>query len=513
MHILDWIDVGPVAAERDDNLASYFYDAGLSKRLVENPRQFLLLGRKGAGKTAVFRHFERRPTELLGPNDCLVALSLVNYSWRAHALLKNDEKAPTVSQRDSWRFVIAVESIRTLSETVAAAGEKPNSALKKAADLLERIFSKPVPSWTTLLGAKLFGLSKLKLPSAGADGVVSLGEVSFEQLSGDRTLQAELARNLDQLTRHLEDLLREACGERRVFLIFDRLDEAWDASSMEDCKRIITGLIHAADHYVTSFKGVIRPVVFLREDIYSDLDLNDKNKLKEDCGSTLMWDNESLEKMIKARITFFAQAKGQTAPSSLNALFDRKEMQNRSSPTNYILKRTFYRPRDVVAYMNKIIEHLKIERAELDAGEAEEPQTLNADAIYAAEPAFSEYLVNEIKDEWRTQLPDIDTYLMTFENIATTVFTADTFESEIRKKKPDLDRSAVRAIMRFLFDNSIIGIGVAAGATKQWRYKCVHTTQRYADADQFRVHFGLKRHLGLKDATGAAATEATASDD
>src|SRR5690349_5961070 len=99
MHVLDWIDVGQVAAERDENLANYFYDAGVSKRVVSNPRQFLLLGRKGAGKTAVFRHFERRPPDLLGENDLLVPLSLVNYSWRAHGLLANAEKAATISQR------------------------------------------------------------------------------------------------------------------------------------------------------------------------------------------------------------------------------------------------------------------------------------------------------------------------------------------------------------------------------------------------------------------------------
>ncbi len=503
MHILDWISVGQVAAERDDNLGNYFYDAGVSKKVVENPRQFLLLGRKGAGKTAVFRHIEQRPPHLFGVNDCLVPLSLVNYSWKAHALLRNDEKAPTASQRDSWRFVIAVESIRALVRRAQELQTQVAPKIREAVAMLERIFSKPVPSWMDLLGEKLFRLAKVKAPSVNA-GEVDLGEVSFDDLKNDSSLRSELGRNLENITRTLETLLREGMKDERVFLIFDRLDEAWDQSSIDDCKRIITGLIHAADHCVSSFAGRVRPIIFLREDIYSDLDLNDKNKLKEDCGSVLMWDYTSLEKMILARINFFADANGQNTRTSLNDIFDRKEMRARSAPSNYIFQRTFCRPRDVVAYMNKIIDASREMRTENPA-DGPDAQALRADAIYNAEPAYSEYLCNEIKDEWKTQEPDLEAYLMAFENIAISVFSASAFEDELRKKEPLLDRSAIRGVMRFLFDNSIIGIGINAGATRQWRYKCVYPTQRYADADQFRVHPGLKRHLGLRDLTGGAA--------
>lgn len=34
--ITDWIGVGEVSAERDQNLQNYFYDAGVSSSLVAN---------------------------------------------------------------------------------------------------------------------------------------------------------------------------------------------------------------------------------------------------------------------------------------------------------------------------------------------------------------------------------------------------------------------------------------------------------------------------------------------
>ena len=69
MKIIDWLEVGEVSAERDQNLKNYFYDAGVTQALVANPKSYLLLGRKGAGKTAVFLHLTGRPPEVFSSND------------------------------------------------------------------------------------------------------------------------------------------------------------------------------------------------------------------------------------------------------------------------------------------------------------------------------------------------------------------------------------------------------------------------------------------------------------
>lgn len=81
MSILDWIDFGKVSAERDDLLSHYFFDNGVLKSVCESPTSFLVLGRKGAGKTAIFRHLTENPREFLGANDLLVPLSFEDYNW------------------------------------------------------------------------------------------------------------------------------------------------------------------------------------------------------------------------------------------------------------------------------------------------------------------------------------------------------------------------------------------------------------------------------------------------
>ncbi|MDG0876236.1 hypothetical protein L5D93_29020 [Paenibacillus thiaminolyticus] len=134
-----------------------------------------MLGRKGAGKTAVFLHLSRKP-DIFNENDIVLSLSLTNYSWNAHGLLKRDEKADSLSYRDSWRFVILVEVISALSQYYEQRGNRIPQEIRDSNKVLEKLFSKPVPTWTDILGEKLYKLSTLKLPSGGftSDAEISL---------------------------------------------------------------------------------------------------------------------------------------------------------------------------------------------------------------------------------------------------------------------------------------------------------------------------------------------------
>lgn len=98
-----------------------------------------MLGRKGAGKTAVFLHLSRKP-DIFNENDIVLSLSLTNYSWNAHGLLKRDEKADSLSYRDSWRFVILVEVISALSQYYEQRGNRIPQEIRDSNKVLEKLF-------------------------------------------------------------------------------------------------------------------------------------------------------------------------------------------------------------------------------------------------------------------------------------------------------------------------------------------------------------------------------------
>ena len=505
--ILDWIDVGSVAAERDENLSNYFYDNGVTRRVLDDPSAFLVLGRKGAGKTAVFRHLAENPAPFLSDNDILVPLSFEDYNWNIHALLQKHETAESLAYKQSWRFVILVEALKALDHRTDQDGRDKPKKLALAIDLLRKIFDRPVPTIYQIIGRKLLGLSKVKLPRGGIDlsegDLESLevggGEVEFEEVSQSDDLRSRLSQNLDNLITYLEDGLVACAGlDYRVFVCFDRVDEAWDEVSVDVSKRVIAGLVSAADAVSAKHKKLVRPVVFLREDIFETLSLNDANKLREDCGALLHWDRESIFRVLQTRLNYFATKAGATPPEAFDDLFDKREMRQRAKPSSYLLKRSMMRPRDMICFIKRTIDAAKQKRDDPFAEESTSaPEKLPTDAIYDAEPGYSEWLKKELLDEWQVQYPKLGALLDVLQNYGSTNIASIDLAKGIKGMNGPLDRSGVLRHMAFLFDNSIIGFKV--GDSTAWRFKCFYASQGFLEADEFHVHDGLIRVLNLRE--------------
>ncbi len=508
MGILDWIKVGEVAAESDDNLHLYFYDTGVSREIITSNNKFLMLGRKGAGKTAVYQHLINPANNSFGEKDIVVPLSVNSYSWNAHSLLANREKAAGFEQKDSWRFVLAVESVNTYIKHLRQNGKDVSKELSKVEGILEKIFSSPTPSWFDILGEKLYKLSKIQLPSfdiSSAEGVnVDVGNVSFEDISKDDKLIYALKKNIDGLTLYLERTLKKELHDIRIFLLFDRLDEGWVESSHNSCQEVISGLIHASDYFTREFGGRIRPVVFLREDIFLSLSINDKNKLLEDFGKTLSWTQDTLEKMLLKRINFYAKASSSPAVDNLDSIFDRVEMRSRNKPKNYIISRTFYRPRDLICFMKRIIEMMREESQ--DDEEINELGTLRAEDVYSAEPGYSEWLLSELRDEWMVQKPELFEHISIIQNIGYSIFSKESFLEKACTSSENMSLYEAREMLKFMFNSSVIGF---KKADNKWRFKCNRPSQGFQDEDVYKVHPGLIRTLGLTESSEDMASSQT----
>ncbi|MNR20673.1 hypothetical protein D3C85_1375280 [compost metagenome] len=122
---------------------------------------------------------------------------------------------------------------------------------------------------------------------------------------------------------------------------------------------------------------------------------------------------------------------------------------------------------------------------------------IQAKAVYLAEPGYSEYLYEELSDEWRNQNPHFHDYLGTLENLRYAAVTTAELEEALTKKHVVSDRASFRNVVRFLFENSIVGITV--GNSTQWRYRCFYPTQAFVDAEFIKVHPGLIKRLGLTE--------------
>ncbi len=504
--ILEWINVGKISAERDDLLKEYFYDNGVVKNVIDNNNSFLVLGRKGAGKTAVFKFLSDNKDAFIKKNELLTALSFDDYNWNIHSLLVDSGKAESLAYRQSWNLIILIESIRSYFNWYKEHDQKIPKAIEKANKLLEKIFDSPIPSISTLIGRKILSLSGLTLPKGGInlengdiDEInIEAGEITFDAVKEDKSLQRHLSENIENIIRTLERALNETLSDRpKLFICFDRVDEAWDEVSFESSKRVIAGLVTACDSITSYHKGSIRPIIFLREDIFETLSINDANKLRADCGELLNWTKPSLTNLILKRINYFASLATKPVVPDFDSLFDRSEMRQRLKPFNYILKRTMMRPRDLISIMGMVIKTMKENAEDPFADEATFYEKLEAEAIYAAEPKYSEWLKQEIMDEWKVQKPVIVQIFNALQNNGTTNLSKEALAIELENLDYKLQAGEILSLLRFMFDNSIIGFKL--GSSNEWKFKCFYPTQGFLDSEEYRVHEGLVRALNLKE--------------
>lgn len=511
MSILDWVSFGKVSAERDDLLSHYFFDNGVLKSICDSPTSFLVLGRKGAGKTAIFRHLTENPRKFLGSNDLLVSLSFEDYNWNIHALLTNENKSESLLYKQSWRFVILVESLKAVSGWFANSGKTPPKQITAATKLLEKLFDSPVPSIYKIVGRKLLSLSGFTLPKAGLDldggslDSISVdgGEISFDQVQGDPSLQQHLAENIENLIDSLDKALSSTRDQwPATFVCFDRVDEAWDEVSYDASRKVIAGLVAASDSINAQYKGKLRPIVFLREDIFDSLSLNDANKLREDCGALLHWTKDSIASLLLKRVNYFAEKDGQVAITSLDALFDKTEMRQGARPSRYILLRTMMRPRDLISFLNRTVDAMKDKANGLFVDETQEFERLECDSVYDAEPGYSEWLKLEVLEEWKVQRPSIVSLLNALQNHGSTNFSLENLVAELKKLSVEEAPAEMLDSLRFLFENSVIGFRL--GSSNEWRFKCFYPSQGFVESEEYRVHHGLVRALNLTETRKAS---------
>ena len=238
-------------------------------------------------------------------------------------------------------------------------------------------------------------------------------------------------------------------------------------------------------------------MIFLREDIFEVLSLNDSNKLREDCGELLHWSRETLMKMLLQRINYYAARNNKDLVHDVDDLFDRPEMRQRAKPSNYLMKRSMMRPRDMICLLTKTISSMRDDKNDPFSENQSVGNKLEAEYIYHAEPSYSEWLKQEVIDEWAVQRPEIRVLLAAIQNNSSTVFTKDELLSEIQKIDSTYNDELINEHNRFLFDITLIGFKV--GQSTIWRYKCFYPSQGFIDSDEYKIHDGLIRVLNLKE--------------
>lgn len=451
-------------------------------------KKFLVLGRKGSGKTAIYRR-------LLGKDDSTVlaeGYSFEDYPWHHHDLQAEVGVPEERRYVHSWKYLILMNLAKILLN-------KDNSQpwCDSSFEPIQRLEAFVVDSY----GSSDPDMATLFSPD---QRIKVKGSIDFKlvKVEGERVSMQDLPVHIQAVNRAMQEcIVRSLNPSLKYYICFDQLDLGFSIKDPTYSQRLVGLIIAAKDIFLAARESGknLSPTVFLRDDIFHELQFEDKNKITENYASWITWNASStaqsaltLKRLMETR---FTEVVGQPdLPVIWEDVFEEdsgSRMPGRQTKYQHICDRTFLRPRDMIKFCNEVLVHFKNGESSTDR--------FDNNCVHSAREGYSEYLLNEIDDEISKHVPAYREYLEIIKSIGQEKFELGTFQDIYKDRFTEPGSSAIRAI-EDLFTFSIISYlkpgGRGGGSEYVWRYK--DSRARFdPTVKSFRVHPGFKEALGL----------------
>jgi len=459
---------------RAEDSARYFFpvrDVGT----VETGRRSYVIGRKGAGKTAVAEHIRA----MKGPNTFIQSLSFGNFPFNALYKLR-DEQFTSASQYTSiWKYLIYTAVCSKMASN----------------PLVDPLVTKDLRRYFNidLEHALKDSLARLTDRQAG---------VNFMGTGLTGTLKSVLTPNdtpWPQRVQALEDIVvRHNHPTSRYFIIFDELDEDYrdirDEARSEQYFDLLYGLFKAISDVRRTLgeRHRVYPIAFLRDDIYAKFRDSDRNKWR-DFALDLAWDEVSLERLLAHRISRAIAPAGPVLEpdAALSQVFTTLSVRNPGGNTrrrliSHIVSRTLMRPRDIISWV----------REAANAADAADKDRVASDMLVAIDYAYSQRLQDEFVDEIHSTVPEIGDAFAALSRVRKQVFSFREFaDAYAEVARPAENTLSVPELCEQLFNFSVIGNQLRQTNSPVFRYQ--RPTARINPAEKGVVHPGLMKALQI----------------
>lgn len=434
----------------DENTSRYFYELrGVEE--VQKGKKAYVIGRKGAGKTAIAEHIR----SLSGPKVFIRSLSFKNFPFNdLYKLNDNSYTAPS-QYKTIWKYII-YSSICSMMCENEVIDNQIRSELDRHFNLdVERGLARSLTKISDISGGfTIFG--------SGANGSTKKVVVPNDATWQDR---------VDILERIIVNYLDDS----EYYVVFDELDEDYkdvvDASVSKKYLELLIGLFKATQDVRRLLRRNfnILPLIFLRSDIYELLYDNDKNKWR-DFALDLTWSEPNLRHLLAFRLSRAQIEDGPilTFNEVIDELFTTDTTRAGGARRQrhvfaYILAHTLRRPRDVISYLRECASFA------LSNGSGK----ISPSHFSDVNRAYSLRLRQEFVDEMQGAVPEIDKIFNLLSRMRKQIFSFREFETQfdrsIRSNEldPDLD---FKTICRILFHYSSIGNQPSQRSAKIFQY-------------------------------------------
>jgi hypothetical protein len=437
-----------------------------------------IIGRKGTGKTAIVEQIKN--TALKDPLIFHKYLSLRNFplpiirNFRDKNLRDKSQFVPI------WSFLILVELARMIAADESAGPAQTRYELTK---FLERNFPHST-SFTSVLTKLEKNNQTVSILPNWLGGQSSVG---VEQTSnGEIHFQA--------CVEILTNKIQAISSKSRYFILVDELDEGY-RSTDHFLRLLILALLRAVESLAQDLNdtGVqFRPIVALRSDIFDRLEDNDLNKL-DDRVVRLNWGpgeqaSHRIQDVIVARICASSTL---TPPDAWDAIF--MPAARGESAFEFILARTYVRPRDVIKY-------LKYCQRDQRHGK------LMLGTALKTEMAYSQWFHNEFRDEVQSFLPIWRHALHALPRVNPKAVGKFDWLRQQLESEPEIlqwcteEKKRLSDVIDLLFEYSVIG---CIDKARRVSYKYLNPDASWRLEDGLTVHKGFRKYLRMSDPSNA----------
>jgi len=496
-----------------------------------NPRR-VVVGRTGAGKSALLNHIHETCEKviLLSPHS----LSL-NYIANNNVIGFFEEAGVNLSVFYGllWRHVLVVELLKAkynitnenaqkdYTRNIRKLLYKNNKFKEMAVDYLEQwgnkfwltteermheLTQKIESSLSASIGSRLPGID------LSAKGAQKLSEEQKSQVIqiGKKVVSEIQIRELENIITVLGDEIFSD-PQQKYYVIIDGLDEEWVD------ERIKYNLIKSLIDSIRRFKKIpaVKILIAMRQDlldkvIHSSRDVGFQEEKYESLYLRLGWTKQNLKELIDRRVSFLVRRKYTKKDVGWDDIFP---FQIDKQPTiDYIVDRTFYRPRDIISFMNDCIHS------------AAGGNKISAHTIKLSEEQYSYKRLQSLATEWQIIYPELFEVSQMFHGMPysfqVSELTEKWFEDKylqildsLSGKKGPLMRlldslysasgnfgSVRNTLVRELYITGLLGIKTGPSSTTSWSYQGVRSISQgqLKQSSIIYIHPIFYRALGIK---------------
>lgn len=422
--------IGEICAEDDMHFldACFIDKPQLSQLLDLNSNSSILLGRTGSGKSAIMRQIANQP------NANIRQLDLETLFFQ-HVSNSNTFKFFTglganldVIFALLWKHVLLVEAVKLYFDNRPAfefAVGKTRDQKKNLSNYIKKWESDFWSNTEVVMQEVILKFEDELRLKAGVDikDVINLGYEGVDRVSDEQKTQIKkniqevvntsLASSLHGAIADLNELTKTKT--QKYYLTLDELDESW--VSVELKYKLIRALFEA----IKKFRKVrkVKILIALRNDLYerSISETADTGYQSEKYSGFLVhlnWTSNELRQLLEARIQELFRWK--YTPNKTVKFYDLfpEKIRRKHEAFEYLIQRTLMRPRDLIEFVNEILEQCAGQRIDFK----DHSSKISSKSISIAEEFYSHNRKRALIEEWTpTMHPQLEQTLNIVNNL------------------------------------------------------------------------------------------------